>query len=150
MSEILNRKMVTSNEYCYFMHIDKVPLSINHIYSQNKSGRRFLTKEAKSFKHFIKYTLLANYTKDEIPKYTNMSLHISLFLFREDLICKNGKIRKMDISNSIKLIEDAFFDFLNNFSDNFDDSKVNELCIRRKIVMKNRAILFKVSPLPLR
>lgn len=121
-----------------FLIKDIVPPSLNHTYKQGK--RRYLSPKAKKFKEDFAILLGAN--KDRFR--ANLLLRDSLIKLKI-YVClptwktKDGRVRKNDISNRIKLIEDAFFDAIG-----LDDSYVWDIQVI-KVVGPEKGILIQLD-----
>jgi|WetSurSiteA1Bulk_404760.scaffolds.fasta_scaffold00111_9 hypothetical protein len=92
-----------------------LPLDINHCYGYNRRAhRRFIYPSAREYKDNLKdrFKLLDN--KRKPPKFDLHSVAIWIFIPPKLFFLKDGKrIRNAnDSSNFIKLIEDAYFEYL--------------------------------------
>ena len=106
------------------------PPSVNQAYATTRSGRRLLTSEGKLFKQSIrdiigqKYAVLTPELAriGEVP----LSLTITLYTQTENKGWSQGKAKnrykRVDVSNRVKLLEDAVFESLD-----VDDSLVFSL-----------------------
>lgn len=123
LSEFLNKDLIV------FLKIENLPpLSLNSIYPTSRSGHRFLSDEGRVFKDTI-MTALANYViENKFEDYQGFKFHCSLeicFGFSE-LYFKNGGIKRNDVSNYIKPIEDAIAEFFG-----YDDAYNFEVIARK-------------------
>ena len=95
-----------------------LPPSLNNAYYTGRDGRRHLTKEAKTYKENIAETLMVNNARSMCPE-PPFSVHLHL-RFKDK--------RRTDVSNRVKILEDAVFGYLGH-----DDSLVYDLHIWRYI-----------------
>jgi len=80
--------------------------SVNHLYF-NYNNRRILTKEARELKkEIIKIVELEN---NDLIIGGKLSINIKI---HEDWYCKNGTIKRKDISNREKFLVDSIFEDL--------------------------------------
>lgn len=115
-----------------------IPPSLNHTYKQGK--RRYLSPKAKKFKEDFALILGPNKNRFKAnlmlkDKLIKIRMHICLPTWKT----KDGRIRKNDVSNRIKLTEDAFFDAIG-----LDDSYVWDIQVI-KVVGKNKGILIQID-----
>lgn len=94
-----------------------VPPSVNHAYATVK-GRRVLSIQGRQFKNDVGRRALFGKGKWYYPKGARLSLSLALHF-------KDG--RRRDISNTVKLCEDAFSECFG-----FDDCCVDVLHVERK------------------
>lgn len=81
--------------------------TINHLYGQS-GYRKFLTKEAKILREKIKE--IVSEQNDDLIIGGKLSIEIKI---HEDWYCKNGTIKRKDISNREKFLVDSIFEDLN-------------------------------------
>ena len=108
-----------------------LPPSVNKIYKSIGKGRRALTTEGKAYKRSIIDSLIP-----EIVNYPsfkeNQPLSLSITLHLEALVNKGWpkktkkRYKRIDVSNRIKLLEDALFECLG-----IDDCNVISLTINK-------------------
>lgn len=93
---------------------DILPLEVNHCYGYNRyTGRKFLYPKARSYKE----DLIEEFRKTvPINPAEFYSVSIVIYIPKEVFYLKDGKtLRKAnDASNFIKLIEDAYFEYIND------------------------------------
>ena len=98
----------------YILHME--PLSYNSVYQTGfRTGRKFLSKEGKAYKAFIKEALEVQDRNHGGPLDFEFCEITFLFLLPkvrgrgegQAFFFKNGKPRRLDVSNFIKLLEDA-------------------------------------------
>ena len=97
--------------------LDKMPLSINEAYR----GRRFKTLKLKNYKQDILFNIRYRRVDTSALKFLKgekLTLHI-LIDSPTWVTIKEGTIRRSDITNRIKVLEDAIFEALG-----IDDSQV--------------------------
>lgn len=101
------------------------PISFNNAYSRNKSGRRFLKREAKDYKHQIRGACESAVKRDAC-EYDSFEVYFTFGI--KDGLTKGGKIkrRRHDYDGFIKLCQDACFDALE-----VDDSLITEATIQK-------------------
>lgn len=99
-----------------------IPPSSNNCYSTNRFGQRFLKKEGKAFKERVTHHVVSTYGHEIARLGKEPMLHVSFlyYLPKEDLVnstygqkggAKN-KYKGSDVSNRVKLFEDAVFEAL--------------------------------------
>lgn len=93
------------------------PLSMNNVYKQTRSGRRFLSKEGKDYKKFIVNQLQQYNLK--FAKTQFLTLNVKFFL--SDMMTKSGRIKKRrhDLDDFLKLFIDALCEGLGLPDDSF-------------------------------
>lgn len=94
--------------------------SVNHLYGQNKNGRKFLRPEALEIKQELKWVLRGKEIMKGLPK----SLQL---VFYDNWFTTKKTIKKKDISNLVKLIEDGIAEALG-----YDDSEHFYVIIEKK------------------
>jgi Holliday junction resolvase RusA-like endonuclease len=119
-----------------------IPPSINQLYF-TKGGRRILTADGRIYKDCIKSALaeLGSNAKDlEIPELHNhkLSIRMDFFLGRvENKSWSSGKtqtrFKKVDISNRVKVLEDALVEGLG-----IDDSQFFNMFISKSLVQDGK------------
>ena len=121
-----NSKLV--NSYTFSLS-DYEPISLNSAYIPVGHGRFFPRQTTTAYKEAFK-----DLNKDkEIPNFNTLSVSY-IYLFPEaDMFYKNGRLKRKDISNYIKILEDALMDILNN-----DDSYVLSLSGHKRISPDDR------------
>lgn len=90
----------------------KIPFktpTINHLYF-NWNNRRILTKKAKELKIEIKEVVKKQLTNEKFNENEKLKINIDIY---EDWYCKNGSIKRKDISNREKFLVDSIFDAIN-------------------------------------
>ena len=108
-----------------------MPPTINKAYITTRSGRRILSTEGKAYKQQVKVKvgLLADLKSIGIAD-TPVRLEIDLYLPVLNKGWSMGKTKsrykRVDVSNRVKLIEDAFFESIG-----VDDSQVFVLIVRK-------------------
>lgn len=102
------------------------PISVNHAYSTNRQGRRFLSDKGKQFKEEIGW--LAAQESDWYENDVTVELH---FYF--------GDKRKRDIDNGIKISLDALTGVMFG-----DDSQITELHVFKRYDKNNPRIEFVI------
>lgn len=95
-----------------------LPPSTNHLYATSKTGKRYLTKEARAYKKEIQTLMMHDGAKSKCPE-PPFSFHLHL-RFKDR--------RRRDVSNTVKCLEDSIFEYLG-----YDDSLVNDLHVWRYI-----------------
>ena len=95
-----------------------MPPSVNHLYVTARHGRRVLSTEGRKYKQAVKADLVP---LENAPEW--LVLKIVLYM---PLRYKNGKVRRFDVSNRIKILEDALCEGMG-----IDDSRVRELVITK-------------------
>ena len=97
-----------------------MPPSVNSCYfTDRRTGRRVMTKDGK----VAKATIAARFQTVKVDPAQWLRLEIILYL---PLMYQNGKRRRFDASNRVKLLEDAVCEGLG-----VDDSAVLEILVRK-------------------
>ena len=109
-----------------------LPPSVNKAYVTTRSGRRILSAAGKEYKRVVASKVAEHCASrpetvfSEVP----LSLSIDLHLATENKGWSKGtaktRYKRIDASNRVKLLEDAFFEVLG-----VDDSLVFYLCVRK-------------------
>lgn len=80
--------------------------SINHLYGQH-GVRKYLKPEAKRLREEIKKIVNKKIGQEERPEPTKLSVSVKIY---ENWLCKNGTVKRKDISNREKFLVDSIFD----------------------------------------
>ena len=117
----------------YRFHLSFLPPTINHAYVNRKTGGRFLSKEGKMFKESAAKILKAKYRDvlrglDENAPY-GLGVRFSFPAVENIGWPKRARRRykKFDVSNRIKLLEDAFCN-----ASGLDDSQFLTLVLEKR------------------
>ena len=106
-----------------------IPPSINSAYCTNfKTGRRFPSKELADFKKEFARLKRPAQADIEVLKDKRLCLLIELWCAPSRVYTKKGTVKKWDISNCIKSLEDAASDMLG-----IDDSHFFRVVIEKKV-----------------
>jgi len=90
----------------------KIPFktpTINHLYTRNRYGNPCKTNEANKLKEEIKEIIYK--LNIQVENFLNKKLKVIVEV-HENWYCKNGSVKKMDISNREKFLIDSVFDAL--------------------------------------
>ena len=92
---------------------NEFPYDVNHCYWRLKSGRKRLNDDARNYKDRLKQ-LFESVDNQKGGKLTNefLSISITVWVPKDRYKYKNGKLKKFDASNVIKLIEDAYSEYI--------------------------------------
>lgn len=113
-----------------------LPPSTNHLYSTNRQGRRFLSKEGQAFKLEVKQRVvlyMSSYAGPPIGKDDALIVTVELSLLKSSIYNKGWpeqaktRYKKMDLDNRCKALLDATFEGLG-----LDDSQVFQLSMFKK------------------
>ncbi|SMB84661.1 RusA family crossover junction endodeoxyribonuclease [Deinococcus hopiensis] len=94
-------------------------LSLNNAYFNRRGGGRTLTPEGRAFKAHVKHLVLQE--RPALPARGRLALTLQ---FHGHWETKAGEPRRRDLSNAVKLLEDALFDALG-----MDDCRVRALSV---------------------
>jgi hypothetical protein len=102
---------------------------------------RFLIPEAVAYKNrfcrlFESTDLEANSITD-LKSVSNIVFTLWEFLPLEVMFFKNGKLNRFDITNTVKLIEDAYFEYLFGKGNRSDDDRLSSDFTVRKRILSN-------------
>lgn len=112
--------MITERTYVF--EADKL-ISTNNQYICMRKGAPFLSPQGRRYKEYIKKVMDfsdKNYYNNTklIEKPRLIMESITFLLTKEQFIFQNGSLKRRDLTNFIKLIEDAIFDYL-GFGDQY-------------------------------
>ena len=116
------------------------PVSVNSAYQQSKFGRRFLSAEGKEFKRAVFYSLAGKRLEFEALKLDSEPLAMNLYFFFPAVYNLDGSIKKIDVSNYIKITEDAIC-----FALGYDDSRHFSVTARKLLDRANPRIVVYLS-----
>ena len=111
-----------------------LPPSVNRAYATTRSGRRLLTSEGKLYKQSVRDIIGQRYSV-VTPELTHLgqkplSLSVKIYTRVENKGWSDGKVKnrykRVDISNRVKLLEDALFEALG-----VDDCLVFKLTVEK-------------------
>lgn len=120
------------------MEILGVPPSVNAMYMQTRTGRRFKSDEYKTFE------TLAKFMKVTGPELRGAIPYECEILYFSNWFCKDGSLRRVDVDNRGK----AVLDVLSMIYPEFDDSQIVDLRLR-KLNWENQCkkTILKFTPL---
>lgn len=106
-----------------------LPPTTNHLYATGKDGRRYLTAKARRYKNEVRWQMLAEGSRAKCPEPPFvLSLHLRL-----------PDRRRADVTNRVKLIEDAIFAQLE-----YDDSLVLDAHLFKYIDRQNPGVTVEI------
>lgn len=115
--------------------VNFIPPTINTAYGRNRSGRRYLSAAGKQFKSAVKlHCLKIKESLEECPYRLVIEVHKPWYT-------KQGKVCRNDISNRIKIAEDALMEALG-----LDDRFIFEITAK-KIDSENLKTVFSLDKL---
>ena len=115
-----------------------MPPTINHCYKRNKWGGMRLSKDGVDFKRIVAY--VAYKVKREALKFSpSDKLSLEIEFHSPKWITKKGLIARADVSNLIKVSEDALMDALG-----LDDKNVFELKVL-KVPSDKSMLIYRLS-----
>ncbi len=129
----------------FSLEVDGIPPTINSSYSNSRLHlRRFLSADAKSFKNFVHLNVLEKRIlvrfKEEFNYKKKIGHRFELVVsVCQNWILKSGEDKKQDISNRLKIAEDAICEALE-----IDDSKFSKVSIEKIQSKKDKKTLFKI------
>lgn len=110
-----------------------MPLSVNKAYVSLRN-RRILSKDGKLYKQAVREELGRCYATTPLPSLENTPLSLSIALVFEDVENKGwsegkakNRYKRVDVSNRVKLLEDALFEALG-----VDDSLIFSLHVTKE------------------
>ena len=107
----------------FTLRIPGLPPSTNNAFA-SVGNRRVLSKDAKSFKDLVRWTILADRHNPK-PKFKG-PVEVSLTFYSQKWLTSAGKPRRIDLGNLEKLACDAVFEALG-----LDDSSIWKLTLRK-------------------
>lgn len=108
------------NRFVHYTAQVPMPPSVNHLYATVR-GRRVLTKEGRKYKKLVS-EMFEHLGGDTMPVWFRLIIELRLPLY-----FKNGKVRKFDASNRVKVLEDAVCEGMG-----IDDSRVIQLVVTKQ------------------
>lgn len=116
------------------IHISNLPLppTTNHAYVAMRGGGRRLSDEGRAYKAQVRIRLQARHRKEMASLQTDVAYGMRICLYMSNLrnagYPKSAKNRykTVDVSNRIKLLEDAFAE-----AGGFDDSQIFSLTVEK-------------------
>ena len=115
------------------------PISLNNIYPTGKGGKRYLRKDVKQLKKMIQDALWALDMQQKKKPLVSPFYEVVLIVWmpHDRFFFKNGKVRKLDVSNMIKVIEDALFEYIKQGN----DSQVLTVSVNKRIHPKDESLV---------
>jgi Holliday junction resolvase RusA-like endonuclease len=129
-----------------------LPVSLNSSYATNfKTGRRFKSKKLSDFKkdftqnasvnvwsrEFETKATILNFVKEIQEK--PLVLTIQMYMLKDKLYTKKGTIKKMDVDNKIKCVQDAVCKMLG-----IDDSQIFRVVAEKRITKSNEKTIINL------
>ncbi len=120
-------------------HIPIEPLSVNKLYCNiYGQSRRFISKDGKEFKSkvstLIRDEIVTNNLTINISEFSNKKLWVFFDIGLSSWLLKDGKtIRKKDLDNMSKALQDCLFSVLAEFCTDIDDCQIWELSLRKTV-----------------
>lgn len=114
---------IASAAECFWSRVElstPMPPSVNNAYA-TVHGRRVLTREGREFKASATALVRKAAAGQCAPVWLTMTIRLYL-----PLCYKNGKVRRVDVSNRVKLLEDAVCEGLG-----VDDCRVRRLVVEK-------------------
>jgi hypothetical protein len=117
----------------------------------NVPVKRMLTQKAQDIKEdLVKEFKLQDllHRKGNLPDFDYYKIEYIFYMVQGEMFYKNGNLRKKDVSNFIKLIEDSFFTYLikeipeDTKKKKKDDSMVIEFTATKTLTKSNKSYLF--------
>ena len=117
------------------------PVSINKLYVSCRGAKRFISKEGKLFKNAIEAAVTKQTASKEVTKiisgFVGKPLIVSVTVGLPTWLLKNGKsVRKKDIDNTFKALNDSVFTSLQKINAKLDDSYVWQVVLTKKVTSK--------------
>ena len=128
---------------------DCEPVSINKLYVSCRGAKRFISKEGKAFKTAVEAGVAKQLTKTmskTISELVGKPLTVNVTVGLPTWLLKNGKsVRKKDIDNTFKALNDSVFSTLQTkVDDKLDDSYVWQVTLTKKVTSKVE-VTFQIS-----
>jgi len=123
-----------------------IPPTVNHMYRTLPNYRRCKTKYLIDFEKDMELWAMVNKQaiydlKSSLKEAKYLSLELTMTFTRDKLICHNGKVKVLDISNRIKAIEDAICGLIG-----LDDSLIFDVKACKR-VGKKVGVTAKITPI---
>ncbi len=107
-----------------------LPPSSNHLYATGAHGKRYLTKQGREYRKELEETMMEVGARKRCPK-PPFALHLHL---------RFSDLRRRDVSNQIKLVEDTVFKYLG-----YDDTEVYDLHAWKYLDRANPGMVVEVK-----
>lgn len=125
------------------------PVSINKLYVSCRGAKRFISKEGKAFKTAVEVGVAKQLTKTmskTISGFVGKPLTVNVCVGLPTWLLKNGKsVRKKDIDNTFKALNDSVFSTLQEkVDDKLDDSYVWQVILTKKVTA-DVEVTFQIS-----
>ena len=128
------------------IYIRTYPPSVNKLY-MTRGRYRVLTPEAREWKENAKQYILTQIDESYPATLLDKHLTVEIKLFRNDWICKNGNIRKVDAASYEKCLIDTLFDALKDYEPTLDDSAIFQITISKGVSpLANEYIQIELLP----
>ena len=119
--------------------LDIEPLSVNKLYGNIPGqARRFISAEGKKFKAHVATSIRDKVLKEnlssDISTLTGQPLEVSIWVGLDSWFLKDGKsIRRKDLDNMCKALQDSIFSTLAEFCPKLDDSQIWKLKLEKGV-----------------
>lgn len=122
---------------------DFEPVSVNKMYVNLKGqARRFMSKEGREFKAKVADYVQAQIKTEEIEALVGKPLTLFADVSLPSWMLKDGKrIRRKDLDNVIKGLQDSIFEVLQQVDEKIDDSYIWHLDVAKKISEQPRILV---------
>ena len=106
------------------MTFNYIPPSVNHAYVSKRGGGRILSRAGKEFKSRIRADILSSYRKELQTFKPDLPYELVITFYLKDLYIKKQidgvrRYKKIDVTNRIKLLEDALSEVIGVDDKNF-------------------------------
>ena len=137
------------NKNVVIFKFDCEPVSINKLYVSCRGAKRFISKEGKVFKTKVEATVTKQLTKSMskiISELVGKPLTVNVSVGLPTWLLKNGKsVRKKDIDNTFKALNDSVFNVLQvKVNEQLDDSYVWQVTLTKKVT-SDVEVTFQIS-----
>lgn len=137
-----NRRYISQ----FHLSIPELPPSINSLYSTGRGGKRFMTKEGKVFKRLVSLLARNASAGRSLDPYCFYVLRVTFFM---PIRFKNGTVRKWDVTNHLKALEDALAKVLELDDSHFVQVSAGKSPIRHGEKEETQIAIEPFVPLPL-
>ncbi len=106
------------------MKFNYIPPSVNHAYVNKRGGGRIMSREGKEFKARVRADILSNYKKELQTFKAENPYELVITFYLKDMYLKKQvdgvrRYKKIDVTNRIKLLEDALSEVIGVDDKNF-------------------------------
>ena len=127
------------------LEFDFFPISVNKLYVNIPGqGRRFISAEGKRFKQLVETSVKTaiDPSSNILSEYAGKRLDIDITIESPSWVLKDGKtIRKKDLDNLTKALQDSIFNAFNELGFCLDDAQIWTQTLHKVVALTDRTIV---------